>query len=65
MKSMSQKAFLTTAGIIFSVIGILHLLRAILGWDAIIGSFSIPAWFSWLGIVVAAFLAYNAFSLSR
>ena len=65
MKAMSQKTFLSVAGAIFVVIAVLHLLRAILGWNAVIGSFAVPLWLSWVAVVVAAFLAYSAFKLAK
>ncbi|MBI2550499.1 hypothetical protein HYV83_04970 [Candidatus Woesearchaeota archaeon] len=65
MKAMKQKTFSTVVGAIFSVIAVLHLLRAVLGWNAVIGSFAVPMWLSWMAIVVAAFLAYSAFKLAK
>ncbi len=65
MKAMNQKTFSTVVGAIFSVIAILHLLRAVLGWNAVIGTFSVPMWFSWVAAVAAAFLAYSAFKLAK
>lgn len=65
MKAMNKKTFLTVVGVIFSVIAILHLLRAVLGWNAVIGTFSVPMWLSWVAVVVAAFLAYSAFKLAK
>ena len=50
---------------IFTVIAGLHLLRALLGWEAVIGGWSVPGWVSWLALGVAGFLAYTAFTLSR
>ena len=65
MKAMNRKTFSLVTGAIFSVIAVLHLLRAVLGWNAVIGSFTIPMWLSWVAIVAAAFLAYNAFKLAK
>ncbi len=60
MKAMRQKTFLSVAGAIFSVIAVLHLLRAVLGWKAVIGSFEVPMWLSWVAFAGAAYLAYSA-----
>ncbi|MEK6837829.1 MAG: hypothetical protein AABX69_04200 [Nanoarchaeota archaeon] len=62
---MDKKTFLTVVGVIFAVIAVLHLLRAVLGWNAVIGTFSVPMWLSWVALVVAAFLAYTAFTISK
>lgn len=60
MKAMRHKTFLAVTGVIFLVIAVLHLLRAVLGWSAVIGSFEVPIWLSWVAAVVAAYLAYSA-----
>ena len=60
MKAMHHKTFLAVTGVIFLAIAVLHLLRAILGWKAVIGSFEVPIWLSWVAAVVAAYLAYSA-----
>ena len=65
MKTMSQKTFSAVVGIIFSVIAVLHLLRAVLGWQAVLGSFAVPLWLSWVAAVLATYLAYSALRLAR
>ncbi|MBI2143453.1 hypothetical protein HYU20_03900 [Candidatus Woesearchaeota archaeon] len=60
MKAMRHKTFLAVTGVIFLVVAVLHLLRAVLGWSAVIGSFEVPIWLSWVAAVVAAYLAYSA-----
>lgn len=65
MTSRGQKTFLGVVGVIFSVIGVLHLLRAVLWWEAAIAGWNVPMWLSWLAIVVSAVLAYNAFMLRK
>ena len=65
MKAMNQKTFSLVTGAIFSVIAVLHLLRAVLGWNAVLGSFTVPVWLSWVAFVVAGFLAYSAFKLAK
>ncbi len=63
--AMSQKTYLMTVSLIFLVIAFLHLLRVIFGWGATIGGWAVPTWISWLAIVVAAYLAYEGFRLSK
>ncbi len=62
---MRQKTFLLEAGVIFTVIAGLHLLRILLGWDAVIGGWHLPLWLSWLALAVSGFLGYTAFTLNR
>lgn len=62
---MSNKSFSTVVGVVFSLIGLLHLVRAVYGWEALIGGWAAPLWASWVAVVVALYLAYSAFSLAR
>ena len=62
---MSQRTFLGVSGTIFGIIAILHLARIIYAWPAQIGRFVVPAWLSWLSLLVAGYLAITAFSLLR
>ncbi len=59
---MTQKNFNTIAGTIFLIVSVVHVLRLLLGWDFIIGSWHTPLWVSWAGLAIAGFLAYAAFS---
>ena len=62
---MSQKAFLKTAGAIFTLVGVLHVLRLLLGWEAVIGGWEVPHWVSGLAAVLAGCLGYTAFKLAK
>ena len=62
---MTQKTFTATVGVIFAVIAVLHLLRILLGWEAVIGGWQVPVWLSWLALALSGFLAYTAFTLRR
>jgi hypothetical protein len=42
--------------------GLLHLLRIVLGWEAVVGGWSIPMWFSWVAMIVTVVLAYHGFT---
>jgi hypothetical protein len=60
---MSQKTFVGVAGVVFLLVALLHLLRLLLGWDAVIGGWSVPHWVSWAALAVSGYLAYTAFRL--
>ena len=47
---MKQKTFIRVAGLIFAVIALLHGLRLLLGWHAVIGTWQVPPWISWLAL---------------
>ena len=60
---MNQKTFSTVTLVIFSLIALLHALRLVYGWNAVIGGWSVPMWLSGLAVVLAGYLAYSAFKL--
>jgi hypothetical protein len=62
---LNWKTYATVSAAIFLLVALAHLLRVILGWEVRIGDLDIPGWVSWLGLVVAASLAYFGFSQRR
>jgi len=62
---MGKKTFLKTAGVIFAVVGALHVLRLLLGWEAVIGGWDVPRWVSGVAAVFAGYLSYTAFTLAE
>ena len=44
------KAYLVFSGGIFVLVTLLHLLRIVFRWSITVGAFSVPIWFSWLGL---------------
>jgi hypothetical protein len=43
---MLRRAYLLVTAVIFSLIALLHLVRIIFGWSAMLGSWSVPMWLS-------------------
>ena len=62
---MSRKVYCIATAIILSVVGLVHLLRIVLGWEAAIGGWNVPMWASWLGLIVGGVLAYYGFTHAR
>lgn len=60
---MNQKNFSTVTLVIFLLIALLHALRLVYGWNAVIGGWEVPMWLSAVAVVLAGYLAYNAFRL--
>ena len=52
-----MKPFTTIAIVIFSLVAVLHVLRLIFGWEAVINGLVMPMWVSAVGIIVAGGLA--------
>jgi hypothetical protein len=62
---MSEKTFAAIAATIFGLVALLHLLRLIMGWSIVIDAWTVPMWFSWIGLVVAGALSYFGTRLAR
>jgi len=62
---MSQRAYLLTAAVIFSLITVGHLVRLGLNVEWIVAGRVMPMWGSVVGVVIAGFMAYEGFRLSR
>ena len=64
-QTMNQGAFFLLTSSIFALIALLHALRLIYGWNVTIGGWSIPAWVSAVGFLIAGYLALQGFLLKR
>lgn len=60
-----EKIALLTSGIIFLVVSILHLLRALSNIEVKIGNFIMPKWLSFLGFVFPFLLSLWMFKLVK
>ena len=61
---MKERMYLSAAGIIFTVVAGGHLLRILYSGDVIIFGWVVPFFLSWIGVVVATYLAYSSFHLA-
>ncbi|MEC7875409.1 MAG: hypothetical protein VYC15_01235 [Pseudomonadota bacterium] len=52
-----MKPFTIIAIVIFTLVGLFHLLRYFLGWTVVINSVTIPIWVSLFGFIIPAVLA--------
>ncbi len=63
---MTAKNFSLLAAVIFAIVAVLQLVRAVSGAPVTIGTtISIPLWASWIACIVAAALAWLGFNASR
>jgi sterol desaturase/sphingolipid hydroxylase (fatty acid hydroxylase superfamily) len=56
--SMTLRNFSLTAAIVFAVIALVQLARAVFGWPVTINAYTVPLWLSWVAFIVAAGLSY-------
>lgn len=62
---MSKQTYYYAVSGIFLIIGVLHLVRALSGWEAVIAGITIPVWISWAAVIVAGYLAVRGFQFGR
>jgi hypothetical protein len=56
--NMTPRNFSLTAAIIFAVIALMQLARAVFGWPVTVDTYTVPLWPSWVAFFIAAGLAY-------
>ncbi len=62
---MSQRTFLLTAGVVFLLIALGHILRVAFGLVWTVGGRTVPMWASMVAVLLAGYLAYEGFRLGR
>ena len=62
---MKHQTYELIAGLLFSLIALGHLLRIVLGWEAVFNGQPVPMWPSWLALLLGGFLGIQGIRLSR
>jgi hypothetical protein len=62
---MSAKTFALVAGILFLLMTVGHLLRLLLGFEAVFAGWTVPTWVSIAGVPIFGYLAYSGLRLAR
>jgi hypothetical protein len=65
MKGMNQHRFSLTAGIIFLLIALGHLLRIVFNLTFVVQHISVPMWASGLAVVIMGHLGYEGLRLAK
>jgi len=63
--TMTQRTYSLVTAVLFSGVALLHAVRLMLGWPVTIQGAVMPFWISWIGLAIAAALAYEGFLLAR
>ncbi|HEV8239870.1 MAG TPA: hypothetical protein VGS57_10930 [Thermoanaerobaculia bacterium] len=61
---MNARTYCTLSAVVFAVVALAHLVRAVQGTAVVIGSWQTPVAISWLAVVVAGGLAVWGFRLA-
>jgi hypothetical protein len=62
---MTNKNYYLVAELIFVLITLLHVCRIIFGWDAWINDVYVPMWASGLAVIVAGYMTYWTWKISK
>jgi len=62
---MQAVSYARLAGTVFTVIALLQLARAAMGWSASFEGAAIPVWASWIACAIVGVLAWVGFTASR
>jgi uncharacterized membrane protein len=62
---LSNNTFPQLAAAIFLIVAVAHALRLIFKWEVVIAGWQVPMWLSAVASVIAAYLAYEGFRISR
>jgi len=60
---MTEKQFALIAGVVFSLVAVLHILRIAQGWDLVAAGRVVPMSASWVGFAIAAVLGFFGLKL--
>jgi hypothetical protein len=61
---VNARTYLLLSGLVFGAVAVLHLLRVVYGWEAVVGPWSVPMEVSWTGMIVPAVLCGWALRLA-
>lgn len=59
---MTARTFSLVAAVIFAIIALLQLTRAVAGWEITVDSTVMPVWPSWIAGLIATTLAWLGFT---
>jgi hypothetical protein len=62
---MKMRIYLIVTTLLFALVGIVHLVRFALGWQAEVGTWSVPLWASLLAVAVFGGFAIWGATLTR
>jgi hypothetical protein len=61
---MDPESFSGLAGVIFLLVALAHLLRAVMNWPVVVASWTVPMWLSWITFLIAGALGFLGLMLA-
>ena len=65
IERMNKQNYYKIVSVIFGVIAVLHLARALYGLEAVIADVVIPVWVSWVGVLIAGYLSVRGWQFAK
>ncbi len=62
---MKSKQIARISATVFAIIVVLHLIRSVLGWPAIIANLKIPISVSLIAVIIAGYLSYENWKAAK
>ncbi len=62
---MGKKNYFIVVSLVFLLAFVLHLIRAVRGWNLTIENASIPVWISWIAVVISGVLCWQGFKFFK
>ncbi len=62
---MEREQYIQWSAGIFAVIALVHAWRLLAGWEVIVAGWPVPLWVNVVAVIVAGYLAYQGWKLSR
>ena len=65
VNEVNKNMFLPLGSAIFFIVAVVHALRLAFKWEVVVAGWPVPMWASAVACVVAAYLAYEGFRMSK
>jgi len=62
---MKKDNFVLLVSLIFLIIGVVHIVRLLVGWQVQIAGFMVPMWIYWVEAIVFLILSFVGFRLKK
>jgi len=58
----NRKTYYQVTSLVFLIVAVLHAMRILYSWDAVIAGVTVPLWASWAAVLIAGYLSYRGFT---
>ncbi|MBP9817035.1 MAG: hypothetical protein KBD05_03345 [Candidatus Pacebacteria bacterium] len=58
----NRKTYYQVTSLVFLIVAVLHAMRLLYGWEAVVAGVTVPLWVSWAAVLIAGYLSYRGFT---